>query len=500
VQLNPFRRRAVAATEPARTTPPKTQGASGTINFRGFLQTEEYNPDLQGDRALRAFDKMLRSDGAVQESMEHIFAPIKNATAYVEPPENPDPDELIATALVRDAFFKTLHQPFLEYLDQALDYLSFGHQVFETSWQVVDRELEYEVPGEFDTSPDGKRIPRTETVPQRQWLVWDRFEQRMQKTLFQWHVHGGMLESITQQVFNSDTAAFEFPTLDAADLVVLTNKRRGDDFTGRSVLRSAYKAWYLKELIEKVEAVSLERWGVGIPIAYPPISAKDDAAVISRLEDILANLKAGESTYIVAPGPKQGAGPNGGEGYLFEILSPTGTPPDFKSAKEYHRAEIKAAVLARFAELGHQAVGARSTGDVQSIVWFAALHAVARYISDVHDPPIRRLCSLNLPGLRRFPKLAFSGIEEKDILQFAQAVSQVIASGAMRADASARSWVRDSFDAPPEDEIDDSQPVDPAADPNAGPNAPPDPNAKPKPKSAAARRRPDPAQLRIEEE
>lgn len=463
----PFiRRRVTAAAEPVKQAQ-KALGASGTINYHGFIQSEEYNSDLRGLKGLTTLDKMIRSDGSTQEALEHIYAPIKNATITVDAPENPVTDELVATALVEAAFFKLLNMPFLEYLDQVVDYLAFGHQVFETPMQVVDHELSYVVPGEFDVDKDGARIPRTVIVPSQQWIVWDRFEQRLQRTLWKWIAPTGKLESIVQQTWNVDRyTTIEIP---ASDLIVLTNKKRGDDFTGRSILRAAYKSWYMKELIERIEAVALERWGVGIIVAYPPLSKADDSAYLARLEDICASLRAGESTYIVATGPKQTSGPNGGEGVLFEIIGPTGTPPDFKSPKEYHRAEIKAAVLARFAELGHAQTGARSTGDTQAVVWFAALHAVARYIADVHQPAIKRLVDLNLPGITRYPTLQFSGIEEKDLAQFADSISKLVAAQAIKADRSFRGFVRDTVDAPPEDEIDDTEP---AQDPGLNPDDP----------------------------
>ena len=475
MRIGPFhigRAQAAAAAEPVVKTPPETVGASGTINYTGFLQTDEYNSELIGKQGLKVWDKMLRSDGSVQEALEHIFAPVKNATVDVVPPPNPSRDELVATALVRDAFFETLDQPFLEYLDQALDYLAKGHSLFETSWKIVERELAFEVPGEFDVDPDtGKRTPKTETVPARQWLVWDRFEERLQSTIYQWHQEGGKLQSVTQQVW--DGRNFVFKTIPVEQLVVLTNKRRGDNFEGRPILRAAYKAWYLKELIERIEAVALERWGVNIVVGYLPRSLKDDAAALARLEDILANLKGSESTYVAMPGPKQTSGPNGDEGYLIELIGPQGTPPDFESAKEYHRGEIKAAVLARFAELGHAQTGARATGDTQAMVWFDALHAVARYLQDVHQPAIRRLVDFNLPGVTRYPKLEFSGIEARNLQEFAAAVASLVAAGAIDADRTFRGWTRDQIDAPPEDETDDT---DPAAAP-ANPTEPADQSA-----------------------
>ena len=166
------------------------------------------------------------------------------------------------------------------------------------------------------------------------------------------------MQSVIQRVWVDATRGFQEIEIPAEQLLVLTNRIRGAEWTGRSMLRSAYKHWFAKDLIEKQEMVALERWGVGIPVGYPP-DDKDEAA-IDRIEDILVNLRGGEHSYIASPGPKQTTSQNG---YVWEIIGPSGSPPNFSEAIERHRADIKAAVLARFAELGHQRVGARAVGD-----------------------------------------------------------------------------------------------------------------------------------------
>lgn len=430
-----------AATVP---TPPRELGASGTVNLDGFLQPLEYNQELVGLTGLQNLEKMRSSDGSTQEALGHITAPILNADWDIEP-AGEEPEDLEVAEACRRAFFVWPAQPFAEYLDQALDFLPFGHQVFEQVWQVVEDSLEVE------QSAGGDPV----IVPSRQFLTFRRFAQRLPSTIWRWNAREGELVSIQQQVIvNGKT---ETPVIPADRLVVFTHRRRGDDFTGRPLLRGAYKHWKLKELIERIEAVALERHGVGVWVAYLPEDRKGDQVMVDRVEDILKDIRAGANAYIVAPFSKQTSSAAGATGGLFEVVSPGNQLPDFKTAKEYHRGEIKGAVLVRFAELGHSTVGARATGDTQSKVWYDALHAVARFFAEVNDDPIRRFVDANYPNAARYPKLVARNIEARTLTEFADAHAKLVSSGAIEPDFPYRAHVRKTIGAP--EEADETQAV-----------------------------------------
>jgi hypothetical protein len=490
MKLGPFEiLRAARAAKPPTPTP--EMGASGTVNLGGFLTQDEYNRDLLGASGLRTFRRMLISDGSVQEAFDHIAAPIKNADWSMEPPEDPDDQELEATALAEAAFFEWLEQPWVEHLDAALEYLSLGHAVFETPWTVVEKELRVVLPGEYDVDQNGKRHQKVRIVPPRQYLTVKRFAPRLQETIWRWNVDQGDLVSIVQQVYKNDN--YQEIEIPAEQLLVLTHKRRGDDFTGRPILRAAYKPWVFKEMLEKIAALSAERFGVPTPTGYLPASMMGDEQQLQRLEEILTAYRSGARNYLAFSGPKQT--PANPEGYLVDIAFPSGAPPDFTGQLEYHRGEIKAAVLARFAELGHASVGARATGDIQSVVWFAALHATARYVAEIHQGVIDSIVDANFPEIARKPKLVVHDIENRNLAEYAAAHAQLVSSGAVVADDSYRASLRDALDLPAEDEPEEEQadpnvpetdargrPIEPEAQPGD-----PKPAAKPAPKPGASK-------------
>lgn len=451
-------------------------GASGTINQKGYLQTSEYNPDLQGMRAIDVYERMRRSDPSVRETLWYMLGPIINAVWTIEPPDDPTDDEREQAAMARAAIFEWLEQPWTEVLEHALTYLTFGHSVFEPVFQAVTRSLTVVQPAdgaeagtpepvaasELPTIPPGPATTppppmppdtKTEVLPPRQFTTWRRFSPRLPKTIWKWNTDEySELVSITQTTWLTladGSQGYKIVDIPAENLMVFTHEKWGDEWTGISILRSAYKPWVMKEMIEKIAGIAYERHGVGYLIGYIPRERAEDDALRTQMGTMLSELR--QDAYAVMPGPKQMSGSTGPQGYLVEILTPPGGLPNFEPILAYYRSEIAGAMLARFKELGHGSTGARATADSQSAVWYNALHAVARYIEGQFDIGIRRLIDLNYNGVQRYPHLKASGIEARNMLEFAQATALMVDAGLLTADLGTRQWARTIVDAPRED-------------------------------------------------
>lgn len=420
------------------------KGASGTINQRGFLIPDEYVRELQGKQALVVYDR-IRNDGAVEEALGHMIEPVVAALTDLQiEPASEDKDDIYAAELCRIAMFEWLNQDWQEFCRQALEMLTFGHSVFEVTEQIVDAPLEIEI-----EQPDGAdAVP--ETHSNHLWRVPSRFAPRLQRTIWMWHSKDGQLTSIVQQAFNDDGSFIEVE-IPAEDLMVFTLRRSGDNYMGRSILRAAYKPWYLKDVVEKTMVVAIERHGVGVPTVYVDAALEQDAGFVDECETMLANLRSGEYSYLVWPRPKAGSGAQGG-GLTFEIVSPPGgLPTGLVEVAEYFRGDIKAALLTRFSELGHASVGARSVGEVQTEVWHRSLEAVGALVCSVLRDRFASIVDDNLPGART-PTVKPGSLDAKSLGEFATAVSALVSGGAIEADHSLREWVRTEIGAPDEDE------------------------------------------------
>lgn len=470
----------------------KEFGATGTSNYNGYLIQSEFNPDLRGTAAYDVWEEMRRSDASVRETIWHIFAPILNANWSIEPPLEPDDDELEQAEFIRCAFFEWLDQPFAELMRNVLSYVEMGNAVFETTFKVEERALTMHVTkeqeetdpadelklGEDGAPPPPPLPPGREkvTLPSRQFITWRKFAHRLPKTIWRWNTDAyGDLLSVVQLAPKTQPGA-KVPTgqrgpdgalpmdvpeaalgapqdwrmlpIPAQYLLVFTHDKWGDEFSGISLLRAAYKPWWLKQMIERTMGLSYERYGVGVPVAYIPSDREQDTKLIDEIETMLTNLRAGDQNFLIFPGSKA---THTRPGYDFEIISPGSTFPSFVEALEYLRGEIAGAMLARFKELGMSQTGARATASIQSEVWYNLLHAIARYIEDQFQLAIKRLIDMNYSGVTRYPRLQASGIEARDLLAFSQSVALLVNSEVLLPDTPLRAWVREFVDAPAED-------------------------------------------------
>ena len=89
------------------------------------------------------------------------------------------------------------------------------------------------------------------------------------------------------------------PSIPAAKLLMFSFRREGDNYEGVSVLRSAYKHWYLKDSMYKFDAVRHERQSVGIPVIYMPEGATPEDKTEALA--IVSNIRSTEQTGIVMP-------------------------------------------------------------------------------------------------------------------------------------------------------------------------------------------------------
>ncbi len=462
---------AEAADTPVAAAHTKSVGATGTINIGGYLhQDDERNPELRTPEMFRTYDRMHRTDPSVREAYLHTTVPVSNATWDIDPASD-DPEHLEQAEFARSALFEWLDTPFPQVMQLALRYLRQGRQLFEITEKVITAELEYD-------TPDGDAPV---TVPARQFVTWARFEHRRPETLWKWNTEDGVLVSVDQYAYKDGT--FGHWTIPAENVALFVNEQEGDDFNGFSIIRPAYKPWKLKDMVERIAAMAIETHGVGVRVAYAPSSAASDSSIVEAIENQLQDLRAGETNFIVFPGPRQTTGSTTGaavDGYLLEIVAPTGGLPDFTPLLNYFRADIKGAVLARFSELGHGRTGARATSDSQQEVWYDSLHAVATYICGVFNDRLKLLIDKNYLGVTRYPQLVARDIETKSLAEFAQANAQLVAAGAINVDRAYRAYVRAGLDAPDEDEPaenDITQVTEPLGDVPAAP-APPGPDSQ----------------------
>lgn len=200
---------------------------------------------------------------------------------------------------------------------------------------------------------------------------------------------------------------------------------------GRSLYRAMYKAWYFKNNLEEIEAISAERMGAGFPVVYlgtDTTKRGEGGDDLDTFRTITSNIRVDEQMGLVIPYPKMGKG-EPGEGVLFELVSPPSRGAvDFNQVITRHEQRMAMVGLAQFIHLGMNGVGARSLGESAQDFFTLAISAWADSILDtINRYPVERLFALNyFPGMTQVPRLAHEAVAQIDLKKIADYVNSLV--------------------------------------------------------------------------
>lgn len=395
----------------------RAQGASGTYIVHGFLE-QDYLSDVAGTRGLDKFDEMRKSDAQVRATLDAMELPIRSTEWMIEPGtnENGETDDFCeeVRAFIEDALFKKMEQTWDDHLREVLTFLPFGFEVKEKVY-----------------TADADHV----------WLKG--LEHRKQRTILKWEQEdgtAGITQILPTPVKDPITGSMKsWISIPASKLLVFSFRKEGDNYAGISVLRSAYRHWYTKDLLYKFDAIRHERQGVGVPFIKLPEKATDEDKSVA--EQILKDLRANEQSGIVLP--------NGWEFGFADLQA--GNTSDLWKSIEHHNQMISKNILAMFMEIVGGEQGSRALSEDQSDFFLLSLEAVAKQIDTVHTRfLIPELCDLNfdMPAPSYYPKLMHRKLGSVDYSTFSSVLSTLISAGVVTVDDPLEDFTRKLMDLP----------------------------------------------------
>ena len=391
-------------------------GVPGTHHWGGYLILDENVPELTASRALDTYDRMRRSDGTIKAMLRALKLPLRAASWEIEPASSERADAEVG-AFVRWNLFEGLSHSFRSHLRQALTHLDFGFAVFELVWG-EPREI------------DGRlRVPLKKIAP------------RLQRTITQWDLaRDGGLKGVTQSLYGSgnDVGSVYIPI---EKLAVYVHEQEGANWTGESVLRPAYKHWWMKDNFYRFQAIGAERFSVGIVEVKVGPDDSADTNAMERAEKIGENIRAHEKGNVALP-----------HDWEFELKGVTGKPYDLLPPIEHHDLAILRSVHAQFLALGAQAEGSHALSGDQSSFFLMHERAIADDVADVVNRyVIPKLVDLNWTGLTRYPRLVVRKIETRELEKYFNALATVTGQRLITPDDPTEHELRALVGLPPHD-------------------------------------------------
>lgn len=236
---------------------------------------------------------------------------------------------------------------FPEHLRVALKALLYGHYFFEQVGEI------YEDNG-------------------REWVRLKKLAPRPPRTLADIRVaKDGGLESVAQAGSLMIPGA-EAGRIPVSRLVAYVWDQDPGVWTGRSMFRSSFRNYAIKDRLMRVDALKLERTGMGVPVVKGAEGDGDEEA--KALLNTASRVRAGEQAAAYL---------NHGQELTLEGVR--GSVPDTIASIRWHDEQMSKAFLMMFMELGMSATGSRALGS-EFIDFFAyAQEALADWFVAVFE-------------------------------------------------------------------------------------------------------------------
>lgn len=423
---------------------------SGSIFFEEFLH------ELRGVKGVHAYTEMADNDATVGAIIFAIEMLMRNCEFHVEPAGKSAKDKEAAEFV--ESCMNDMERTWADTLSEILSFLTYGWSYHEI---VYKRRV-------------GKTSsPLTNSKYADGLIGWRKLPIRAQDTLYGWEYKDNTddLIGMTQ----APPPTFEHYTIPIDKALHFRTRSRKDNPEGRSILRTAYRAYYFKKRLEEIEGYGMERDLAGFPVLYAPADMDiwaDDPEMMqtyTRAEMIVSSIRRDAREGLVLPG--------GENGWKLELLA-SGSRRQFDTNAIIDRYDkrIATSVLADFVMLGQQQVGSFALADSKTKIFALAIGAYLDVICEVfNNQGIPRLIDLNgdhFKGITDYPKMVHGDIEEVDLQQFASYIKEMVGSGIIVPDEALEDEVRRVGGLPEKTDTETPKEVQP------GENAPQDPNAE----------------------
>ena len=365
-------------------------GTSGLKRFGGEVQ-EEFDPNLRGIRGVRVYDEMRRNEsdvGALLYAILHIC--LKSTWSVLASNEGTAQGDKDAAQFLREVLFDDFK--WRAYLTDAMTSNAFGWALSEI---VYKQRLGTEGPVEslFD---DGR-------------IGIHKIALRGQETLDRWEFDEtgdaiGMWQRGPLQ------AKPVFIPLSKAILNRASTEKNNPE--GVSLLRPAYRPYYIKTNMEEIEVIGAERDMTGVLVISLPANAQD--ADFRKAREMGENYRVDDQSYFTIQ--KFGKEPH--EQWSIDTLKTPGAKVvDTDKTIARSSGAIMRAVLAQFLMLGAGRTGSFALADSQKSLWHLAVGGRLDSLEEeINTQIVKPLFRFNtFPGMTGLPKITHTDPGELDI-------------------------------------------------------------------------------------
>lgn len=303
---------------------------------------DEFISALRGSKGIKTYHEMRENDSIIGACM-HAITQIMRESRWDVKPADDTQAETKQDAEFLKANMSGMKHSWSTFVTECLSYLTYGFSLFEQVYR-------------YD----------------RKWgrYMWHKFAPRIQQAHEKWELDEyGDVVGFWQRPA-PDYKAFFIP-IDKA--LHFRTEPHGANPEGRSILRSAYRPWWFKKVIEEIEGIGVERDLAGMPMMELPEGMdmnSDDPEVVAQITDakqLITNIRRDEQDGIIVPA-----------GWKFSLVSSSGQRQfDTVQVINRYNKEIAVTVLAQFVMLGMERTGSYALAREQTDMFYQCLEGWA---------------------------------------------------------------------------------------------------------------------------
>lgn len=381
---------------------------------------DEFLTDLRGIRGVRKYREMRDSDatvGAVLTALNMILCGVEwRAEPASDKPEAEEAAEFV------DSLWSDMETTWDDVLSDALSVLPFGFSVMEMVFK--------------------RRGGRSTTNPMRRSIYDDglvgirSLSPRPQWTIHQFRAdQNGRVESVVQSAYTGG-----YTEIPISKCLHFTTLGTNNDPSGRSILRTAYKAYYSASHIERIEAIAIERELNGLPLGRLPMeilnsSDAGDIRFRSEFAKMLANVRRNEQSYMIIPSDvflDTDDKPSPQRQVDVELLASNGSRDiDASAVVTRYKQDIARSVLADFVMLGQSERGSFALSKSKTDLFLRAAEShLGAAAATFNRQLMPRLWGLNGFDYDLMPELTPGAVANVDLEELGKFITALAGAGA----------------------------------------------------------------------
>lgn len=396
---------------------------AGTVN-------EEFIVNLQGPRGQRAFHQMAENDSTISAILNAIDLIVRAVDWKVTPAD--DSTAAKDKAEWAESILHDMDRPFEDTISEAMTMLVYG-------WSYFEQVLRKRTKATGSTEDDGtfglkKLAPRSQDTLER----WEMSPRGDILGLWQQPVHAG------PPVFIPIHRALHFRT-----------RVHKNNPEGKSILRSAYRPWYLLKTIQDSEAIGIERELAGLPVAYIPSKyfgsglSADEQAFFNAIKQTVRDVKFNEQGGVVLPSdtyPDADGNPSNTALVKLELLSSGGQRAiDPNEAILRYQKDMARSALADFIMLGTDGKGSYALSQDKTDLFLRAAETYLNRVAlGLNRQLLPRLWEINGFDRELMPQYAPGRVAPVDLGEIGTFLEKLARAGApLFPDEDLGAYVRD---------------------------------------------------------